>query len=454
MSLTEDRIFPAVKSLSVYSQSLLLALAGCILLLPIPHTIAARLLIVLGLAAATITAWPAMARRMGMVDTRNAVLILGILTVWLLINIQFFSLNPAASWREFIGDWLRFIGLILIGAALVEKFHGSQRLLVTTAYLALFCHVIGLIAYQLWLRLNNADQIIGVSPFGNRDTHSTLVMLAITLPLADLTARRIGKAPLLLFKHEATVWAHLLFCLVATASLNTRNGTVAVFLTLLVCWGILVSCYVQDRKRLMTIGVLSVCGIAVLGVVSWKLDSRWQGLASAIEFALDIENHRYWLTISNEPTVMPTLANGVPVEESAYMRMAWAKVSANLILEHPFGVGFGHRAFGWAVFAHYGVGDNMVSSHSGLLDFTLANGIPGIVLWLTFAFLLMKAGWRRFFNEGNSAGLALFLFVLIAYLRFLVDGHMSGWRFEIFSLILGLLLWKKTEAPASSKLGS
>ena len=117
------------------------------------------------------------------------------------------------------------------------------------------------------------------------------------------------------------------------------------------------------------------------------------------------------------------------------------------IVEHPWGVGFGHKAFGWAVNEAYGIDSGHESSHSGILDFTLANGIPGIVLWLAFSAVLMNFGFQSFRRTGSPAGLMLALTVFGYFIRCILDGHLSGWRFEMYALAVGVLV------VASCKVG-
>ncbi|MEI7614214.1 MAG: hypothetical protein WCK63_15040, partial [Betaproteobacteria bacterium] len=101
---------------------------------------------------------------------------------------------------------------------------------------------------------------------------------------------------------------------------------------------------------------------------------------------------------------------------------------------------YGHKAFGWAINRSYQVQTGHESSHSGLLDFTLANGIPGLILWLALSLALIVAGWRAFRNQHSPAGLAL-VFSVSAYLvRCLLDGHLSGFRLAMYAFLVGLLV--------------
>jgi O-antigen ligase len=122
------------------------------------------------------------------------------------------------------------------------------------------------------------------------------------------------------------------------------------------------------------------------------------------------------------------------------MRLAWGKVAIEQIERYPLGLGYGHKAFGWAINRSYNLQTGHESSHSGLLDFTLANGIPGLILWLALSAALTHSGWLAFRRTNSATGLLL-AFTVIAYLvRCLFDGHLSGFRLEMYALLVGVLV--------------
>lgn len=82
----------------------------------------------------------------------------------------------------------------------------------------------------------------------------------------------------------------------------------------------------------------------------------------------------------------------------------------------------------------------MGSSHSGWLDIALGIGIPGLVLLIALGVATVVAGWRRFRCLGDGYSLLLVFTVSGYFLRCLLDGHFSGWRLALFTLIVGLLI--------------
>ncbi len=143
--------------------------------------------------------------------------------------------------------------------------------------------------------------------------------------------------------------------------------------------------------------------------------------------------------MAGDQTLRPRTPSGADIDDSAYLRAAWAHQAMLAIGEHPLGIGFGRDAFGRAVAKKYGF-RGMVSSHSGWLDFALSAGLPGLALLLITAGLAIRGGWRQFRDQDDGAGL-MFSFLTGGYLlRCLLDGHLSGWRLGLFAFLCGTLV--------------
>jgi O-antigen ligase len=89
----------------------------------------------------------------------------------------------------------------------------------------------------------------------------------------------------------------------------------------------------------------------------------------------------------------------------------------------------------------------MVSSHSGLLDFAIGSGLPGLALLLLTAGLAIRGGWRQYRRHDDAAGLMFSLLVGGYLLRCLIDGHMSGWRLGLFAFLCGVLIAAMKRSP-------
>lgn len=417
---------------------------------PVPHTIALRnLLVAAGLLA---LAWglrraEARARLTAAARAwRTEGLLLAALSGWMVLQSQLLGRFPAQSLSLWLGDWLVAVlvgGTVFGLAAMAERDERPGQPLPTALLLALAGHLVVLLAYQTAVWLGSGQfpwgdtamtALYGISSIsGGRDHYSGLAVGSLALLLADLLARGGGQPPILRLPAR-WVAALTALALVATLTLSTRNGVLVTLLLLFV----LLAALARRRRWLATGGrrfllAAALAAIALFGLLAVKLDPRWATFRETVVIALDTDSHRHWLDYRRYPS--PRLANGEPVETSAYLRIAWAKVALERLAAHPLGIGYGHMAFGWAVDEAQGARTDMESSHSGMLDFALANGLPGLLLWLALAVALIRHGWRL-----PPAGLALAFAVLAYFARGMVDGHFSGYRLEMFALTVGLLL--------------
>ncbi|MEI7430986.1 MAG: hypothetical protein WCL27_11075 [Betaproteobacteria bacterium] len=414
---------------------------------PIPHTIALRnLLLVTGLISCLWiirrdhTLRPTWFR---LRPYRLCGWLLTILTVWMLFQSALISPFPRLALDHWRGDWLNELLVAITGgcAILLSRDRGIKPPL-TAIVLALFSHMALLLGYQVWVWIQTGVYPLGQTPFAQKDYHSMIVTTLIALLLAQLLIHTAAPARKPLNNSLLSVSALLFmltFSLIATATLLARNAVIiTVFMLMLSTCVFFFSGTNRLSRKSLTAVIILLTISAATGWAGLRSDSRWQGFSEAAKVAFDTKNNLAWLDGTKYPR--PLMANGQAVEESAYSRLAWAKVAIEQIQVYPLGLGYGHQAFGWAVNRSYNVQTTHESSHSGLLDFTLANGIPGLILWLAFSGALIGAGWRAFRNAGSPTGLML-AFSAIAYLvRCLLDGHLSGFRLEMYALLIGALV--------------
>lgn len=412
-------------------------------LYPIPHTIALRnILLALGLGCSL---W--LIRQNGLPAAPLAALrrfrttgwLLVVLTLWLLLQSAFISPYPKAALGMLRGDWLVVLivagtGLCAVAASWQDQ---GQRLLTAFVY-ALCAHLLLLLVYQCTLWIQTGNFPIGLTPFAHKDYHSMLVTTLVSLLLASLVARAASRRSSFSLSWRPSTALLLLAC-VAAATLQSRNAVIITVLLLLFAVSLYARC---DRKRstrrTVTIAmVLLLLSAAVTGF-GLRSDNRWLEFSEAAAVAFDTKNNLGWLDESKFPR--PRTVSGRQVDHSAYMRLAWAKVGIEQVAIYPLGLGYGHKAFGWAVNRSYNMQTGHESSHSGLLDFTLANGIPGIMLWLALSGALLLTGWRSFRHNLTPAGVMLAFTVVAYFLRCLLDGQLSGFRLETYALITAMLV--------------
>jgi O-antigen ligase len=414
---------------------------------PIPHTIALRnLLLVAGLVACL---WGIFRDRTLSIDRqrlrafRPCGWLLLILSGWLLFQSALISPLPQQALDHLRGDWFNELLVALAGgsAALLGHRHGFKRPC-RAIMLALFSHIALFLGYQAWQWMQTGRFPLGQTPFAQKDYHSMILTTLIALLLAEVAIYASARQHPCQKKpppQMASVIGMLAVCFVATATLLARNAVIITLCMLMLSAGIFFYAGHQRLgKKTVPALILLLLFTAGVGWAGIRSDARWQGFFEAARVAFDTQNNLAWMDSEKYPR--PLMRNGEQVEESAYLRLAWAKVAVEQIQNYPLGLGYGHQAFGWAINRSYHVDTTHESSHSGLLDFTLANGIPGLILWLALSGALIQAGWRAFREEGSAAGLML-TFSVVAYLvRCLLDGHLSGFRLEMYALLVGTLI--------------
>ncbi len=239
------------------------------------------------------------------------------------------------------------------------------------------------------------------------------------------------------------LWLVLAVLLITLCSyvLRYRNGNVA--LLVLLSMAALVA-LLQLRKqvswpRLVVFTAFIAVFFSGLGYLYWKSDARWLLVQETLPIAWDTTSHQAWLSTAVEP--YPKLPDGREVDQSTYERVAWLKEGAALIMEHPIGVGINRTAFSDVLDEKYqlhGVARGK-HAHSALIDFTLQNGLAGLLLWLCFSAALIRLGWQVVQSTGKTSGYFL-IFLVTGYLgRGLVDSNMKDHMLQQFLFMAAML---------------
>lgn len=397
-------------------------LAALVFITPIPHTIALRNALLFGGVLVLLAGLRRAPRPQPGRVMRPPLLAFIALSAWIVLHSLLLAAEPAIALGNLRGDWALPLLLAAVGAFVAARAPAGRA--VQAALWALGAHMVWLVGWQVWLVLQGLPVGFGAVPFGERDYQSTLHNFLLSLLVAQtLAAGAAARVPL-------RNWGVLLATFAADALIRARNGTLVTLALSAAAAGLLALKSRQRRRVLLVAGA-----VAALGVTSLSIDPRWSGLRESLDIGWH-SSSMYWMNRSGE---VPRTSRGTPIEESAYMRAAWARQATDFIARHPFGTGFGRDAFGRGIAEVHGV-PGWVSSHSGLLDFTLAVGWPGSLLLLLTAVLTVRAGWRQYADQGDPAGLMLSFLAGGYLLRILLDGHFSGWRLSLFALLLGVLL--------------
>lgn len=416
---------------------LLLLVFGLLLfVLPVPGTIALRhsllAVLLLVLALRYRDQWPVAAR-----SASAPLLALGALSAWLLIQAFFISPETAWAWREIKSQWWPAILAFVSGIVLACTVRSASKLVAFS--------VLALLAQTIFALLACFPDFLAQGEFPQAATRWTagkleisyannllLAFLAVELVFLALYRRAVSHLPLWL------LLTGVVLVIVSNLAFGARNGIIGsvlmlVSLSLVVFW--------RERRclcsRRVTAGILICIGlVGAIGWISYRADARWQKLAETAAVGWDIDASKAWLDRTKHE--YPVLQNGEPIDPSAYVRIAWMHAGLRLAMENPLGVGYGRNAFGHALRQH--ADTPLGHAHSGIVDLTIAAGIPGLILWLAFIGICLRTGWRRYRDQRDPRGLILF-FVTAGFLgRMLLDSINRDHMLVMFFLLLGTLL--------------
>lgn len=417
-------------------------LCGLLLVWSIPGTIALRNLFILFLAFSV--DWRPLFSFRGWRELPGALWGIVGLTLAILIHSLTLSSNTQWSLQEFSGQWLKALLLLLMGFMLAWQAVRSRCM---ENLLGL---VVGLLALPVLFTLLDGCWMWwrdGAIPFGiarltgSRTGTSYLNNLLLAFLAVDLLARvGQGNRPLLSWSLP-WVLAMGILGLLCTWLLATRNGNIGVLfllsssllLYLIHHW------YQLPKRRLLAFLLLSVAAVVIFISVSYRTDARWSRFLETAPIAWDIDHHDAWRKPINETAQMPVLDGGEVAEGSAYLRLSWIHSGLRLVAEYPLGVGYGRNAYGHAMSLYYHE-PYTGHSHSGLLDWTLGLGIPGLLLWLCVLALLFRHGWRAWFLWRSPSGLMMIFLVSGFFGRSLLDSNMRDHMMEMAFFLFGLLL--------------
>lgn len=373
-----------------------------------------------------------------------------LLSAWLLATVLLAD-DPLNSLSQYRGEWLMAFVALLVGLLLASMAAGrlpgidrSNLLTCIILALALPC-LIQLLYATLFFAKYHSLPLSDVPLFG-RTSLSIVHNLLYGMLLADALARSSGRARLLPLPNSV-LWLAFALSFFCTYLLNTRNGTFGVLLITL--FAAVVAWY-QHRQRIHN-GLLASLMLSLLllllgyAKITYEAEPRWAAFGESTRLALDTQHNKAWL---DDRIPLPLMSNHRPVDHSAYMRLAWFKEGAQAVLDNPLGVGFGRNAFGHALQRKYGEGRG--HSHSGLIDFALSGGIPGLLMWLALSGSLLRLGWRAYFQGNDVVGMALVMLVTGTLLRMIVDSNLRDHGLEQYLfLTAALAALAATSLPAT-----
>lgn len=426
---------------------IMLLVAALIFVWPIEHTIALRYALGGVLLISTVCwFWPKhhdLVPKLQVRPVSLACLFLGALTLWFVAQGLWIAPEAHWVWQELKGQWIKDLLFWCLGLALGAGCLSQNAAVGRQWLFALMAGLSGIVLWNvfaclgLWLTTGHMPLMHSVT--GARATDSYVNNMLLAFLVGDLLARDRQKQ-FLPWRRAVSVIL-IVFCVVNTAFIGARNGWIG--LGMLAFSGVVVH-YINGwqkvgKKALIFLPVLLALLIAGAWT-SWKTDPRWNSLKETLPVAWDIDTHKAWLNADKYP--YPILPNGQQADASNYERPAWIHAGLRLVADRPLGAGFSRHAFGHEVARLYPESEPSpgMHSHSGMIDFAVGAGIPGVVLWLGFVLTLIGFGGVAYFRYGAAAGLVLVFLTSGFFGRSLLDSAMRDHMLEEFLFVAAFLL--------------
>ena len=373
-------------------------------------------------------------------------IVVGVLTLYILINGLFVAPDIKEMVSSWNGQWLRPVllfcaGLVLLPAIQTQFPSISAARLFTLIVLFFWGIVCIHLLDTVWLYWRD-----GVIHWGetrivfNRTRMSFQVNMITGFILAELLAR--GMLHQRFLRLKTSFLALILLCnLVCTALVDTRWGTIGLVGSLFSTF-ILLSFHSMRRSRVVLSGSILVGLIiasVLLGYASWKTDPRWKTLESDAIAGWNAPFTSYCYNKTNG--AVPRNDLGLPMNHSNGCRASFFHQGWKWVAEHPAGMGSRKEAFRYVL--RRDTQDNRINiphSHYGLIEFGIQNGIAGIAGWLILLAGCWYIGWREFRHGNTMAGMFLLLFTVGFFSRTMVDHNLQDHYLEQYMLLTGLLI--------------
>jgi len=387
------------------------------------------------------------------------------LTIWITLVIAGWSAEPELSWREYWAQWTipllcGFAGILLAIQSVVGGERSVQTLLKVVFFTLFFQVAVHDLLDTVYL-LDTGEHPFRQAPVlylplfikvwqsGGVWTQAFIGQYFEKFSFVNNTFAAILIAEIVQRAIEKRRWLELpnwllgvAFVLVLLCSywLRVRNGNLGLVFLMLMA-GLMTLVRVRHRfkaRNLIVALALAVIALVGIGSAFWKSDPRWQTFAETVPIALDTDTNRAWLSVKTTP--YPRLANGAEVDASNYERIAWIKEGFKLGWENPLGTGLNRNAFFDGLDRKYQMNGAIRGwhSHSGVVDFFIANGLPGLLLWFAFLVSLTLLGWRTFKGSNMALGLMLIFLISGFFSRGLLDSNMRDHVLQQFLFMVAI----------------
>ena len=410
------------KNMEFLTAICVLSVAGLLTIWVLPNTIALRhILLGIGLVSSM-----AIIIKSNFFKGRRTLemlplLLLLLIFIWVLIHFWFFSLNPILEWQELKSIWLRVLGCSIIAVGLSLSLRLNDRL---KPYFFISLFIISWINLGAYLYLSYQQGSLMlpstfVYAFVFKKIEAAFFgVIAISVAcasLVDLISKKYDQKSLIL----SVFWfLGITSAIVSSIVANTKNG-VAVSLGLcfllaltLVFRAIFLRGHFKWRLAVPALLVLLIL------IGGWKVHTHfasqgWNALWEDTNISSQLDQHNFWRYNSSHWNKVvgesfPRNHLGIPVAGNTYERVSWATEGLILISEYPMGYGSINRSF-VGMLNHANVQQELDSqTHSGWIDFGLAFGVPGLLIFLS---VFIATAWRGLHVGGQFGLIAVWLII-------------------------------------------
>jgi len=366
-------------------------------------------------------------------------IILLTLTGWIIFQATLISPEPYWSLKEIRGQWDTTIVFALLGTLIGRNQREgkaiSQAMILTLFVITSFYVIDALNDWRISGELTTRRPGMHGSPY----EQSLLAAILMAFLLGDLYGRLVTKTKRIL---STPLSGLILMIAVTTFSVyltRIRLGVLGLTALLIAAGAIL---YIRKKSKLV-ITISATLALLAVSLFTFHVidDKRWSTLISTIQVATE-DNRDEWKG-SPSTTKQVTQTDGKIADASNYLRMAYAYNGLKIISEHPLGVGFGRNAFGHQVARdnpELEIEDVGFHSHSGIIDWTIGTGIPGLILWLSLlGYALMFAIRMGFHRSGSPLGVTLALLITSSIYRSIVDSTLRDHYIQITLFLIFFL---------------
>lgn len=374
-----------------------------------------------------------------------------VLTLWIVMCALLFSDNRVVSFHEIWGQWIRSalagaMGLMLASLSVGRRLRLSSASILTVLMMAVFSQVMLHDVDMLWRLVKTGKFPLGETKLlESKTVLSYVVNMVLAFSVAELMGRILFKRCYMPLPSVFFIFVGL-FCIFASYTLQARNGMIGTLALLFSCsllfW--FVKRKTTNNLLIGSMALLVFSGIITLGWFAYKSDPRWRSLLETIPIAWDTQGHQEWIHRQ-----YPLLGNGTHADGSNYERIAWGKEALLQIAREPIGIGYNRNAFGIALRKLHPDLVETTHSHSGILDFTIANGIPGLIIFIALLWVCFQQGLLSFFKNHSPQGLLLAFIVTGFFGRSLVDSNIRDHMLEQFVFLLCVMLVFSLERDSS-----